>query len=114
VESQRGGNIAKDVTNSAPKLHRDARSAAKFIETSNNEVRRFGAQSARRNLPVTSLGTLTERWDISREQHIRWIPRHDSYTVFTVGAITTVLNTASGFADTSISVYCPDGYIDNS
>jgi hypothetical protein len=24
------------------------------------------------------------------------------------------LNTASGFADTSISVYCPDGYINNS
>jgi len=23
------------------------------------------------------------------------------------------LNTASGFADTSISVFCPDGYIDN-
>jgi len=22
------------------------------------------------------------------------------------------LNTASGFADTAISVYCPDGYID--
>jgi hypothetical protein len=24
------------------------------------------------------------------------------------------LNTASGFADTSISVYCPDGYINTS
>ena len=23
------------------------------------------------------------------------------------------LNTASGFADTAISVYCPDGYIDH-
>jgi hypothetical protein len=33
---------------------------------------------------------------------------------FTVGATTAVLNTASGFADTSISVSCPDGYIDNS
>jgi hypothetical protein len=22
------------------------------------------------------------------------------------------LNTASGFADTAISVYCPDGYVD--
>jgi hypothetical protein len=24
------------------------------------------------------------------------------------------LNTTTGFADTSISVYCPDGYISNS
>jgi hypothetical protein len=24
------------------------------------------------------------------------------------------LNTATGFADTSIGVYCPDGYINNS
>ena len=65
-KAKRGGNIGKDVTNSAPKFHRDARSAAKLIETSNNEDRRFGAQSARRNMPVTSLETLSERCDVSR------------------------------------------------
>jgi hypothetical protein len=51
---------------------------------------------------------------VAAEQHIRWKSRHDSGTVFTVGATTAVLNTASGFADTSISVSCPDGYIDSS
>ena len=36
-----------------------------------------------------------------------------SFRTFLQGSPGMSLNTASSFADTAISVYCPDGYIDH-
>src|ERR1700755_2221352 len=92
VESQRGGNIGKDVTNSAPKFHRDARSAAKLIETSNNEI----GVSAHSRLAGSC-------------QQLRWGRSANGGILAVEPAHTVDISAASGIANV-----LPDAYIDSS